>query len=441
VAEKGKILSVGIIGGGAAGMMAAIWAARGGAQVTLLEKNPKLGKKILVSGNGRCNLTDETMGPSNFHGEDAALAWTALSAFDHHQSRVFFHHLGLETRIERFGRVYPVTNQAQSVVDVLEFEMKRLGAQIHLGWAVAGLKQGPAGFEVKNRAGETLKFDRLVVACGGCSYPQLGGSGEGYGWAKGLGLKVEKAFPAIVALELQGNWYHKLQGVKVDLRLTLESEGKTLDSRYGELLFTSYGISGPVAMAISRTTLREYLRLNPGWEPVSQEQPGRKTLRNEGQPATLWGNFFDQDASQARERLEGRWKAGPDKPLEFSFVGLFHDKLAPVLLEFLGFDKEARRRPVSALSASERDKIASALVRWPFKVAGCRPFSDAQGSAGGVSLKELDPGTLECRSLPGLYFVGEVLDIDGDCGGYNMQWAWSSGAACGRALAREAAKA
>jgi predicted Rossmann fold flavoprotein len=428
---------VGIVGGGAAGMMAAIWAARGGASVSLLEKNERLGRKILVSGNGRCNLTDETMERKNFHGEEAALAWPSLSAFDHLASRAFFAELGLETRIERFGRVYPVSNQAQSVVDVLRFEMEGLGVEVLTGWPVKAVIPGKGSFRVENRRGEIRNFDRLVVACGGCSYPQLGGSGEGYEWARSLGLKVEKPFPAIVALELEGSWFHKLQGVKTDLRLTLRSaDGEALDSRLGELLFTSYGISGPVSMAISRQVLREFLRLNPGWQPASQAQtqPSQKARLR---PVLLEANFFDRDSkAEVLEKLQGRWRSRPGKALGLSFVGLFHDKLAPVLLSKLGFSVRDLQRPVADLDPAERGKIASGLQSWPLEVAGCRPFSDAQGSAGGVSLAEIDPLTMESKKVPGLYFVGEVLDLDGDCGGYNMQWAWSSGVACGKAVAQ-----
>lgn len=394
-----------VVGGGAAGMTAGIVAGRNGAEVVILEQMNRVGKKILATGNGRCNLTNENIDISRYHGRNPRFAMNALKQFNAEQAVQFFEYMGISCKVEDGGKVYPWSDQASSVLDVLRYEIERLGIKERVEAGVRSIHPGKKGFKVLLRDGKELKGDRVIVAAGGKAAPNLGSNGSGYGLVIPLGHRLVEPFPALVQLRLGAPFLKALKGVKFIGSAAVGIDHKELRREMGEVLFTDYGISGPPIFQLSR-------------KAGEQLQSGRKP----------WIEV-DMFPGHSREELSNllRIKLGyqPQKPLDFSFVGLINKRLIPVILREAGI--EDIKKQCQSIKTDEFENIVNILKGWRFQVTGTNSWPDAQVTAGGIDVNDIDPGTMESKLIPGLYFAGEIMDIDGDCGGFNLQWAWASG--------------
>lgn len=398
-----------IIGGGAAGMVAAISASRNGAKAVILEQLPRVGKKILATGNGRCNLTNAYIDIDRYHGSNVNFAYGALKQFDRYDTIKFFEELGIHCIEEEEGKIYPASLQASSVLDVLRYEMKTLGVEENCDVRVISILADTSGFMVQLKDGRRIHGDRVILAAGGKANPGLGSNGSGYDLAEQLGHKVVEPFPALVQLRLKVSFQKALSGVKLIGEASIEVQGSMLRRERGEILFTDYGVSGPPVIQLSRCA-GEQLRL--GKSPVF----------------TL--DMFPQTSyDELMEILKKRTKLRGEKPFDFSFVGLVNKRLINILLKETGIINV--QMPCSEVKTEQLEAIASKMKKWSMEIIGTQSWSEAQVTAGGVDVRDINPKTMESKITPGLYFAGEVIDIDGDCGGYNLQWAWSSGYVAG----------
>ncbi|AFM01685.1 MULTISPECIES: NAD(P)/FAD-dependent oxidoreductase [Desulfitobacterium] len=407
---EGVKLKVAVVGGGAAGLLAAVIAGQEGAEVSILERNQRVGKKILTTGNGRCNLTNMDLHSSHYHGQNPKFAYSALQSFDNHRAIDFFERLGIAHKVEEEGKVFPFSNQASSVLDVLRYEVERLGIETITESEVKEIHKVSQGFELVLKEGKRHFAHRVILAAGGKAAPNLGSNGSGYALAEKLGHRVVEPFPALVQLKLESPFLKQIKGIKFDGEAEVLVKGKTLAKAQGEILFTEYGISGPPIFQLSRTAAEKLRMKNEVWLKVVL--------------LPAW----------SRERLDQylrkRWEDSPEKSVHFSFVGFINKQLVPVVLKQVGI--EDINKPVSALTSREKEGILHLLQDWRFQVTGTNSWTAAQVTAGGVDVRDINPGTMESKLVPGLYFAGEILDIDGDCGGYNLQWAWSSGYVAGK---------
>lgn len=407
--SKGTRPKVIVVGGGAAGILAAITAAGKGAEVIILERNQRIGKKILATGNGRCNLTNMDMDISHFHGSNPRFAFSVLNQFDHFQAIEFFESLGVSHKIEDGGKVFPFSNQASSVLDVLRHELELSGVEVVVEAEVKDIRKVKNGFEIVVKGGRSYFSHRVILATGGKAAPNLGSNGVGYQLAEKLGHSIVEPFPVLVQLKLAEPFLKQIMGVKFDGDAAIVVDNKTLASSQGEILFTDYGISGPAIFQLSRTAAQGLKRKERVLVKVSLV------------------NHLTRD--ELSSYLAKRFSDGSKKTLVFSFVGFIHKKLVPVMLKQAGI--EDIQKAVDLLTPEEKERITDILQDWRFEVTGTNTWTAAQVTAGGVDVREINQQTLESKIVPGLFFAGEVIDIDGDCGGYNLQWAWSSGYVAG----------
>ena len=393
-------------------MMAAITAAYNGATVVILEKNQRVGKKLLATGNGRCNLSNLQTGPANYHGGQPQFVAAALSSFDPQKTLDFFEYLGITPKIEPDGKVFPHSEQASSVLDLLRYEMEQTGVQIISEAVVTGVTAEPSGLRVTTEGGGHFRADRVVLATGGKAAPQFGSDGSGYVIAQKVGHRLVEPLPALAPLKLQAAFLKRVKGVKFNGRAAvLDEAGQPLAEAAGEILFTEYGASGPPILSLSRTA--------------------GACLQN-NRAAFLKLTIIEHlSAAQLHAYLTGRLATKPDKSLAFSLVGFINKKLAPVLLQAAGFNNP--NQAAGEITARELHKLTKILSDWRFPITGTTSWPNAQTTAGGIDVTEVNDATLESKIIPGLFFAGEILDVDGDCGGYNLQWAWSSGYAAGLA--------
>ena len=397
-------MRVAVIGGGASGLMAALTAAQQGASVVLLERQGRVGRKLLATGNGRCNLTNLELSENNYHGARPNFARPALTAFGPEETLAFFRGLGLLTAAEAGGRVYPLSDQAGSVVDVLRFAAEGAGVETRADFDVTAIRRNGDGFSVCSDSG-SVPADRVVLCCGGMAGGRLGGTKSGYELLRALGHHVTKLYPALVQLRTDNTFVRSLKGVRADAGVRLERDGQALAESAGEVQFADYGVSGPAVFEISRAAATE---------------PGELTIHLD--------LLRDMDFAEAAETVEARRQALPGLTLENLLTGTVHNRLGRTVLRYAGYDLSA---PVGGLRRRDVNRIAGALKDFVLPVTGTQGFEGAQVTAGGARTDEFDPETLESRLVPGLYAAGEVLDIDGDCGGYNLQWAWASGRLAG----------
>ena len=411
--SKDKPVKIVIVGGGAAGMLAAITAAVKGARVTLLEKNQRIGKKLLATGNGRCNLTNMDMHLSHFHGRNPKFAYSALNRFNQDETIQFFERLGVCHKVEDGGKVFPFSNQASSVLDVLRYELDLRGVEVAVDSEVKDIRQEKKGFVLTVKGKEPLRADRVILTTGGKAAPNLGTTGSGYLLAEKLGHKIVEPFPSLVQLKLAEPFLKQIMGVKFEGEAEIVVNNKTLARSGGEILFTDYGISGPAIFQLSRTAAQQLKGKEPVWVKVSLV------------------SHLPED--ELRQYLAKRFAEGPQKALLFSLVGFIHKKLIPVLLKQAGLHDINKK--AADLTPEEKEKIAVILQDWRFQVTATNTWTAAQVTAGGIETGEIQPQTMESKLVPGLFFAGEIIDIDGDCGGYNLQWAWSSGYVAGTSAA------
>lgn len=411
--------TVAVIGGGAAGMMAAIEAARGGAIVTLIEKNPQLGKKLATTGNGRCNYTNLDMSDrigGKFRGFHPEFAAPALDALPPEAVLDWFRAIGVEPRF-RGSYVYPNSDQASAVVDALREELHRLSVKVHYNAEVKSVQRidTDTGYFMIQCTDAVVKADRVILAAGSKAAPKTGSNGDGYFIARKLGHTIVPYVPALCGIRCAGDAFRALAGIRTEAALELVIDGHSVDREAGELQLVDYGISGIPVFQLSRYAAYAlqggkkaavYINFLPGFTDEA-EDPRECALR-------LY--------RQRQQRLAGR-------KMESFFTGLLHQKLGQLLLRMASVRPEL---PVAELSEKQLRSLASLSVRFKAECAEMNGFLQAQVVAGGVDTTEVDPGTMASHLVPGLYFAGEVLDIDGICGGYNLQWAWASGFVAGR---------
>jgi hypothetical protein len=387
-------------------LVAAIAAAGAGASVVLLERLPRVGKKLLATGNGRCNYTNRALSPACFHGSRRDFPLDALSHFPAEAALEFFAGLGIDPVTEEGGKVYPRSGQASSVLDALRWEVERLGVEVRTEAEVHRLVPLPGGFRVEHGRGESLRAQRVVLAAGGRAAPHLGSNGSGYGLATALGHRLVTPFPALTKLVLGVPFLKRLKGVKVEGTITLEADGAPLRVEQGEVLFTERGISGPPVLQVSRAA-GESLRQGRTVRAVLDLVP-------------------DLSSRDLEEHLRRRFTLLAHRGLEAGLVGFLNRRLIPVALDAAGLLDHAI--PCSPSAAAP---LSALLKGWPLPVSGLESWTEAQATAGGIDTADVDPATMASLLVPGLFLAGEILDVDGDCGGFNLHWAWASGRLAG----------
>lgn len=408
-----------VIGGGPAGMMAAIKAAENGAKVVLLEKMRRLGKKMLITGKGRCNITniaDKQELIKNIPGNGKFL-YSCLKAYDNEDVRYFFEGLDVPTKVERGGRIFPVSDKAADVVDAMVLDLRELGVEIISDIRVTGLiteeyeadgkKQKIVG--VKTSDGNNFYGKAVILATGGASYPTTGSTGDGYKLASDVGHHIIKPLPALVPLETEDDWVRELQGLALkNVKATVLADGKKVSDMFGEMLFTHFGVSGPIILSLSRAIVQlldkgSFIELEIDLKPaLTEEQLDARILR-------------DFEKYQRKEVKNGMKDLLPGRLIE------------PVL-DAAYLDPE---RMVNTVTKEERHRLVKVLKGLGMVISAARPIAEAIVTAGGIDVKEIEPKTMESKLVKGLYFAGEVTDVDAYTGGFNLQAAFSMGAAAG----------
>ena len=401
-----------IIGGGAAGMLAALTALEDPNNTVLLsERQARVGRKLLSTGNGRCNLSNRHASPVHYHGRQPDFCRYALEQFPVADTLAFFSDLGLETVTEPDGKIYPRSNTANSVLDVLRYALEHPRLHLLPGDGVADLRKKGSTFSVTFTSGEKRSdINKVILACGGAAGSKVGGVLDGYKLAKALGHHRTALYPSLVQVKTDPTYPRSLKGVKTDAHLRL-CRGKTvLAGNEGEILFTEYGVSGPAVFEISRYAA--------GGEGL--------TLHLD-----LWAEKSHEAicAHLARRCRSKAGCAGSEQTAGCIFAGVLHSRLGQVVAKAAGLSPAV---PLGSLQAADLDALAAQCKDFPLPVTGTCGFDQAQVTAGGLDTAEFDPHTLQSRLVSGLYACGELLDIDGDCGGYNLQWAWSSGYLAGQ---------
>lgn len=395
-----------VIGAGASGMMAALSAAENeNTEVILLERQQRLGRKLLATGNGRCNLTNMNASPANYHSEQPGFADFALESFTPQDTLDFFAKLGLLTVTEYGGRVYPLSDSANSVVDVLRFAIDRAGVDLRCGVTVRQLVKSGKGYAVRTDEGE-IRADYVIVACGGAAGEKLGGVMDGYEILKELGHKRTKLYPSLVQLITDTDYPRALKGVRADGLLSLWAGGELMAKGEGEIQFTEKGLSGPAAFDISRAA----------------------AMLGEG--GRISADFMRAySVVNVLDMLKSRRDSFPALEAAELFTGMLHNRLGRMLVKYAGINGGAA---IAQLSDTQLEKAAGAVKDFNLKLIGTEGFDKAQVTAGGIKTGGIDPQTMQSWFMPGLFICGELLDVDGDCGGYNLQWAWASGRLAGR---------
>jgi predicted Rossmann fold flavoprotein len=399
-----KKKQIAIIGAGASGMIAAITAARNGAEVTLFERNDRVGKKLLATGNGQCNLTNSNCDQTHFHGEHPSFVNTALSQFSVNDTIAFFNALGALTISEPDGKVYPRTLQASTILDLLRFELERSGISVKTQTPVDSLHKGKSGFTLHTPSGSSCA-DAVIVTCGSKAAPHLGGNGSGIELLVKLGHSTTDTYPVLVPLKTDYPFSRHLKGTKIDATITVFVNGRETAKDHGELLFTDYGLSGPPIIQLSI--------------PVNEALHQKKQVHCEVDI------FPDMQREQLTTHLQKIFTVKSTQPLETALIGFVNKRLISSILTDSGCTDQ--RILAATLSTAVITAIASTVKAWRFTLCGSLSWNDAHVSAGGVRTSEFNTTTLESKMVRGLYAAGEILDITGDCGGYNLQWAWSSG--------------
>ena len=400
---------VGIIGGGASGMAAALAAAENpGAQVLLFERQARLGRKLQTTGNGRCNLTNLHALEGGYHGENPSFADYALASFDPEKTLQWFRTLGLFTVAEASGRVYPYSDQANSVVDVLRFALEKPNVRVLTGFEVTRVRRAGMGFSIESSEASFL-CDKLIVACGGLAGTKIGGSMAGYKLLGKLGHHSTRLRPALVQLKSGWSGVAGLKGVRANCHAQIFNNDNLYAQSTGELQFTEYGLSGPVIFEISRDAC---------------QKKGFWTCRLDFLPDILKEELLAELVRRQRT----------DLLVEELLTGVLHNRLGRVLAKAAGVSGNGK---IKDLHTQELEAVCDAVKAFDIPLTEAMGMDSAQVTAGGILTGEFDPMTMESKLMPGLYACGEVLDIDGDCGGYNLQWAWSSGRLAGLSAGKE----
>lgn len=396
-----------VIGGGAAGMMAAIGAAGRGARVTLLEQNEKTGKKLFITGKGRCNLTNacEQEDFFNYVISNGKFLYSAFYQMDNQSVMTFFENAGCRLKVERGGRVFPVSNHSSDVLAALNGQMERAGIQICLRTKVREIvikESKIAGVRLSD--GRLLYADSVIIATGGKSYESTGSAGDGYMFAESVGHTIKEVRPALVPFVVKEDWCMELQGLSLkNVSVMLKSDKKKIYEGFGEMLFTHFGVSGPLILSASSYYAKKYYGM-----PVQLLIDLKPALTIEQLDKRLLKDFEENKNRQFKNALDG----------------LYPSKLIPVMIRLSGISPEKR---VNEITREERNTLIQCTKNLALTVTGTRDFKEAIITQGGVHVKEVNPSTMESKLIRGLYFAGEVLDLDAVTGGFNLQIAWSTG--------------
>ena len=399
-----------VIGGGAAGMLAAIIAARNGKQVTLLEKNDKLGKKLFITGKGRCNLTNACDMEDLFRNivTNHKFLYSSLYGFDNHTTMDFFEELGVHLKIERGNRVFPESDHSSDVIRVLEQELRKQKVQVKLRTEVKEISVCDSVIQgVVLSDGSKLNGDKVIVATGGLSYSSTGSTGDGYRFAKTAGHTIQPCSPSLVPMETEETWCKEIMGLTLkNVSVTLNSGKKKIYEGFGEMLFTHFGVSGPLILSASAYTgkyLKDPLLLKIDLKPALSE-------------------------AQLDERLQRDFFRYQNRQLQNAMDDLLPKKLIPIVIACSQISPDKK---VNIITREERLQLVQTLKGLPLHISGFRDYKEAIITRGGVNVKEINPQTMESKLVKGLYFAGEVLDVDALTGGFNLQIAWSTGYAAG----------
>lgn len=397
---------VAVIGGGAAGLISAIIAARRGKAVSILERMPRTGKKLLATGNGRCNVTNIEISPVHYHGGQKDRMMQAFEQFSHEDTIRFFQEIGIDLICESDGKMYPYSLQASSVLDNLRYEANRLEVAEICEFDVASIRKNGNRFLITSYDGKTVQSDKVILAAGGRAASHLGSNGSGYSLAQSLGHSVTKTFPSLVKLQLKEPFLKEIAGVKLNGTVTAD---QTCKSKADEILFTGNGVSGPAVFEISRFASEKIVQ---------------------GKDVSIQLDLFPEIAlAELIEKLCTRFRVLDYKTLEENWNGFLNKKLIRAFLRSQAYEPKMSS---ASLTQKDAEKLARGLKEWTFHAVSTAGFKEAQVCCGGIRLDEINPLTMESKKCRGLFVAGEIMDVDGDCGGYNLQWAWTSGAIAGK---------
>ncbi len=425
MSEQTVIWDLIIIGGGASGMSAAVSYQKmhqdrlgSFGKVLILEKNDRVGKKILASGNGRCNLSNHDMAMTHYHSHQVTWVESVFRLVDSESVLTFLSDIGIPIASEG-NKIFPMSKNSASVVDAFRFALKECEVSLESDCEVDRIDKGHDLFHIYSKEANEYSARHIIISCGGACAPNLGTTGDGYKWLSQFGHKVYSPKPSIVQLVTDNSVTKTLSGLKLDCDLSLNSNDMLLAHQYGEVLFTDYGLSGPAVLQVSGVVSRH----------------NRKN--GLAIPMTISLKLFnDEDLRSIRAEIGRRISVWGERTLDQLLIGILPGKISSMLL------KTALARPLSILIATlsneDIEKIVRTLKAWKFEVLGTKSLEFAQTTIGGAEVNEFSPETLESNIVPGLYACGEVLDVDGDCGGYNLTWAFASGILAGRSLALHA---
>ena len=397
-----------IVGGGASGLIAAITAKDFGIDVAIVEGTDRIGKKILTTGNGRCNISNNCIKQPfiNYHSSNPNFQFTALDKFSLEDTKNFFLSLGLPIVSLPTGKLYPQSLQASSVVDILKMAIEDRNIPLYTNCKIKDIHSGKKfKLSTTNEEYKLFTANKVVLACGGKTAPKTGSDGSGYNIAKNLGHSITPLVPGIVQLKLDYHSLKALSGVKFDGYATLLVNDEVVKKDFGEILFTDYGISGPPILQISALA--------------------SQNIFNKKKTEVIVDLLPSYSKEDLEDFLECHFALLSHRPIINALVGVIHKKIIPILLKECGITN--LQMPCYELSWKEKMKLISTLKSWKFTCTGTNDFNQAQVTVGGVNTKDINYDTLESKIVPNLYFCGEILDVHGDCGGFNLQWAWSSG--------------
>ena len=408
-----------VVGGGAAGMFAAIVAAKNGHQVTLYEKNEKLGKKIFITGKGRCNITNAADMEELFDAvvTNSKFLYSSFYGYTNQNVIDFFEDAGVPVKIERGNRVFPISDHSSDVIRALEREMKKVGVKVCLNTEVKSVEAEKGKFnKVVLKDATTQTADACIVATGGLSYRSTGSTGDGFRFAENVGHKVTQCFPSLVPMETKEPWICELQGLSLrNVEAKILDGKKELYKDFGEMLFTHFGVSGPLIISASSYVGKKFMDKNGQKKELTLEIDLKPALTEE----------------QLDQRVLRDFEENHNRQFKNAITKLFPTKLIPVMLELGGIDPEKK---VNSIEKEERKQFVHLIKHFRMTLTGLRDYPEAIITKGGVNVKEIDPGTMESKLVKGLYFAGEVLDLDALTGGFNLQIAWSTGYAAGNAI-------
>lgn len=404
--------TVAVIGGGASGMMAAVTAASGGAHVILLEHKDRIGKKILSTGNGRCNFTNTHQEPICYHSEDSLFPWKVIEKFNAQAVISFFLQMGVYSK-NRNGYIYPNSDQASAVLDAFRMELDRLKVEIRTGIECREIQPGKKGFTILTDQ-EPVRADRVILCAGSKAAPATGSDGSGYDLAKNLGHRILPVLPALTALKCEEKFFKSIAGVRANGSVSIWSDGECIAKDTGEIQLTDYGISGIPVFQVSRYA--------------------SKLLYEKKETDAVLDFMPDFTKAQTNAFLRARAQTRPDKSAEMFLIGLFHKKLCDL---WIRLSKIPRQRKAGELTGDEIACLTDLIKDFRVRIRETNSYDKAQVCCGGIDTREVDPETLESVYVPGLYFAGEILDVDGMCGGYNLTFAWASGYVAGQAASSD----